>query len=249
MSDVSVIGTGVMGSALVEALSSAGAEVVVWNRTREKAEHLSGPRVRLAASVAEALSSSPLTIMAVTNQKLSRALIEESGADLRGKAVAPLSFVTPEEARDYDAMVKTAGGRYLDVSIPSYPSEVRSGAGIFLISGDRAAYDAHGSWFQRIGRMTTYVDEAPGAAYVSEMAVLLAYLPMAVACFRDFASANTTGSPWSGSKKPFSSCIPFTSDRCSNGSAHKRISRRRTWRHRSTYGGKGRPITPLTCGN
>ena len=48
MSNVSVIGTGAMGSALVEGLKASGARVTVWNRTKEKAEALSGPRVRLA---------------------------------------------------------------------------------------------------------------------------------------------------------------------------------------------------------
>jgi cation diffusion facilitator CzcD-associated flavoprotein CzcO len=58
MSDVSVIGTGSMGSALVEVLAGSGAEVTVWNRTRETAEALSRPKIRLAESPAEALSSS-----------------------------------------------------------------------------------------------------------------------------------------------------------------------------------------------
>lgn len=49
MGDVSVIGTGTMGSALVEALAASGAEVSVWNRSREKAEALSGPTARGSA--------------------------------------------------------------------------------------------------------------------------------------------------------------------------------------------------------
>jgi glycerol-3-phosphate dehydrogenase len=44
MSDVSVIGAGALGSALVEVLAASGAEVMVWNRTATKAEALSGPR-------------------------------------------------------------------------------------------------------------------------------------------------------------------------------------------------------------
>lgn len=46
MSDVSVIGCGNMGSALIGALADAGREVTIWNRTREKAEALAGPHGR-----------------------------------------------------------------------------------------------------------------------------------------------------------------------------------------------------------
>jgi 3-hydroxyisobutyrate dehydrogenase-like beta-hydroxyacid dehydrogenase len=179
MSDVSVIGSGAMGSALVEALAASGAEVTVWNRTRQNAEALSGPRIRVAESVAEALASSPLTIVAVSDQDMSRTLVEAAGTNLRGKVVASTSFVTPDQGRAYDAVVSAAGGHYLDLAIPAYPSEVRARAGIFLTSGEQRAWEAHRHRFEQIGR-ATYVDDAPGAAYISEMAVLLGYLPMAV---------------------------------------------------------------------
>ena len=179
MSDVSVIGSGAMGSALVEAFAASGAEVTVWNRTRHKAEALSGPRIRVAESAAEALTSSPLTIVAVSDQDVSRTLVESAGTDLTGKVVASTSFVTPDQGRAYDAVVSAAGGHYLDLVIPAYPSEVRARAGIFLASGEQRAWEAHRHRFEQIGR-ATYVDDAPGAAYISEMAVLLGYLPMAV---------------------------------------------------------------------
>jgi 3-hydroxyisobutyrate dehydrogenase-like beta-hydroxyacid dehydrogenase len=179
MSDVSVIGTGAMGSALVEVLVASGAEVTVWNRTKEKAEALAGPRVRLAESVAEALTSSPLTVVSVSDHELARSLVDEAGMELEGKVVASTSFVTPDQARAFDTAVGAAGGDYLDLTISAYPSQVRSGAGVFFVSGDRAAYEAHRELFERIGR-ASYVDDAPAAAYISEMAVVLAYAPMAV---------------------------------------------------------------------
>lgn len=179
MSDVTVIGTGTMGSALVEAFAASGAEVVVWNRTREKAEALAGPRVQVAASAVDALAASPLTILAVTDHELARTIVEEAGLDLTGKVSASTSFVTPDQAQAFAAVVHAAGGHYLDLAIPAYPSEVRSGVGVFFVSGDRAGFEAHREHFEGISR-SSFVDGGPGVAFVSEMAVLLAYLPMAV---------------------------------------------------------------------
>lgn len=179
MSDVSVIGTGAMGSALAEALAASGVEVTVWNRTRQKAEELSGPRIGSVGSVGEALTSSALTIVSVSDHELGRTLVEEAGVELDGTVVASTSFVTPAQARTYAATVSVAGGCYLDLSIPAYPSEVRSGAGTFLVSGNPGAFETHRERFEQIGKVT-YIDDAPAAAFVGEMAVLLAYLPMAV---------------------------------------------------------------------
>jgi len=180
MSDVSVIGAGVMGSALIEVFAASGAEVTVWNRTKEKAEALSGQRVNVAESATEALLASPLTIVVVTNHEITRSLLEEANVSLNGRAVASTAFVTPDQARVFNSVVQEAGGRYLDLAIPAYPGEVRAGSGVFLISGEQAAYEEHREWFERIGRTTTYAGNTPGSAYISEMAVLLAYLPMAV---------------------------------------------------------------------
>lgn len=115
----------------------------------------------------------------MSDHELARTLVEEAGPDLQGKVVASTSFATPDQSRAFAAVVSAAGGRYLDLSILAYPSEVQSGAGVFFVSGDRTAYEAHRERLEGIGR-ASYVDEAPAAAYISEMAVLLAYLPMAV---------------------------------------------------------------------
>ena len=64
---VSVIGLGLMGSALAEALLNAGHEVTVWNRTAAKAEPLTAKGARAAASAAEALAASGVTIVCLTN--------------------------------------------------------------------------------------------------------------------------------------------------------------------------------------
>jgi 3-hydroxyisobutyrate dehydrogenase-like beta-hydroxyacid dehydrogenase len=192
MSDVSVVGTGAMGSALVEALAAAGGAVTVWNRTTDKAETLSGRRVGVARSVAEALTASPLTIVAVSDHELARTLVQEAQQDLEGKVVASTSFVTPDQGEAFATVVSAVGGRYLDLEIAASPGEVRSGDGVFLVSGPRAAYEAHREWFERIGR-ATYVNDAPAAAYVSGMAVQLAFFPMAVGLLQGFRIAAAQG--------------------------------------------------------
>jgi 3-hydroxyisobutyrate dehydrogenase-like beta-hydroxyacid dehydrogenase len=140
---------------------------------------LSGPRVRVARSVAEALTSSPLTIVSVSDHEVVRTLVEAAGVDLAGRAVASTSPVDPDQARSFDTVVTAAGGHYLDLAIPRSDGQVRAGAGVFLVSGDRGAYDANRELFDRVGT-ATYVGDAPGAAYVSGLALVLAYLPMAV---------------------------------------------------------------------
>jgi 3-hydroxyisobutyrate dehydrogenase-like beta-hydroxyacid dehydrogenase len=208
MSDVSVLGTGAMGSALVEALAAAGAEVTVWNRTRDKAEALSGRRVGVAKSVAEALTASPITIVAVSDHELARTLVEESGVVLAGRVVASTSFVTPDQAQAFATVVSAAGGTYLDLEIAAMPSQVRAAAGVFLVSGERTAYEAHREHFERIGR-ATFVNEEPASAYISGMAVQLAFFPMAVGLLQGLRIAESQDLSPGWFKKAVLDLYPF----------------------------------------
>jgi len=208
MSDVSVIGTGAMGSALVEGLNASGARVTVWNRTKEKAEALSGPGVCLAESVDEALMSSPLTIMSVSDHEVARSLVARVRKDLDGRVVASTSFVSPDQARELGTVVSKAGGAYLDLEIAAGPRQVRSGAGVFLVSGERTAFEAHREGLERIGRVT-YVNAAPASAYLSGMAVQLAFLPMAVGLLQGARIAESQELSPDGFKKAVLDLYPF----------------------------------------
>lgn len=180
MGDVSVIGCGVMGSALIKTLAEKNNRVTIWNRTREKAQVLAGPLITVAATIDDTLAASPLTIVCVADQDVTRTLLEGAAAEnLRRRTVVSTAFVTLEQARDLDDLVAGAGGQYLDLAIAGYPSQVGTDAAFLLLSGDRGSFDEHRQQFDQLGK-ASYVDDDPGAAFVSEMAVLLPYLPMAV---------------------------------------------------------------------
>ena len=66
-SSVSVLGLGLMGSALAEALLNAGHGVTVWNRTPGKAGSLTEKGANAAASAAEAFDASDVILVCVTN--------------------------------------------------------------------------------------------------------------------------------------------------------------------------------------
>lgn len=208
MSDVSVIGTGAMGSALVEGLKASGAQVTVWNRTKEKAEEVSGPGVRVAESVDDTLMSSPLTILSVSDHEVALTLVEGLTQDLGGRVVASTSFVTPDQAQEFATVVSTAGGAYLDLEIATWPRQVRSGAGVFLVSGERTAFEANRARLERIGRVT-YVSARPASAYLSGMAVLLGFLPMAVGLLQGARIAESQDFSPDGLRKAVLDLYPF----------------------------------------
>jgi len=80
MSDITVIGLGLMGSALVGILLDAGHEVTVWNRSREKAEPLVCDGAKIGKSIADAIEASPILLVCINNYATTTRLLESGDA-------------------------------------------------------------------------------------------------------------------------------------------------------------------------
>ena len=70
MAEVSFIGLGDMGFALANTAAKSGREIVVWNRTKDKALPLVDGNVTVASTPAEAISASPMTVVCVSDYKI-----------------------------------------------------------------------------------------------------------------------------------------------------------------------------------
>ncbi|MFD7666688.1 NAD(P)-dependent oxidoreductase [Streptomyces sp. NPDC059788] len=142
MADVTVIGTGVIGSGVVRACAAAGLEVAVWNRTERRAreaERLS-PRVRVHASAAEAIGSSGITLLCLLNYPVTHRVLEQSGADLSGRLFVQHSSGVPESVGPLQDRVTGGGGRFMEAAILNYPDAIGTDACFTVYGGAPADF-------------------------------------------------------------------------------------------------------------
>lgn len=97
MSDITVIGLGVMGSALAQTLLQSGYKVTVWNRTPNKAADLADRGAITAVSCSEAIAASPLIVICIKSHSDTRQLLE-SAENLKSKNIIELSTGSAPEA-------------------------------------------------------------------------------------------------------------------------------------------------------
>src|SRR5437879_11244168 len=98
-STVTVVGAGVMGSALAAAFLAGERPVTVWNRTSSRAEPLREAGAALADSLADAVRASDVTVMCVADQAAAAELLDQTDvrAGLRGKTLVQLTTGTPAD--------------------------------------------------------------------------------------------------------------------------------------------------------
>jgi 3-hydroxyisobutyrate dehydrogenase-like beta-hydroxyacid dehydrogenase len=173
MSDVTVVGLGLMGSAIGRALVRGGHRVTVWNRTSSKAEPLVEAGATLAPDVAAAVRSSPTVVVCVSSYEVAHSLLSapEVEQHLRDRIVIQLGGGTPQEAQAGERWAQALGAAYLDGEIMVYPEEVGTPAGAILLAGDATVYQRCEPLLRSVAGNLIYVGEEVGAANAYGMAM------------------------------------------------------------------------------
>ncbi|NUP01666.1 MAG: NAD(P)-dependent oxidoreductase [Nonomuraea sp.] len=167
--DISIIGLGLMGSALAGSLLAAGHRVTVWNRTADKADALVAQGATRAATVADAVAASPLVIVCVLDYPAVYDLLD--AVPLDGRVVANLTTGRPAEAREAASWVAGRGGDYLDGGIMAVPYMIGRPGALILYSGSESAYDRHKRTLDAMAE-PRYVGADPGMAPLLDLAML-----------------------------------------------------------------------------
>jgi 3-hydroxyisobutyrate dehydrogenase-like beta-hydroxyacid dehydrogenase len=181
---VTVIGTGVMGSALARALAVAGHQVTAWNRTRSRALPLVSAGVNVADRLTDAVRGSDLVLMCVSNQAAAGELLSDRALTdlLRGRTLVQMTTGTPADGRRNAAWAQPLGIGYVDAAILAYPREIgTAGAEIFYCGPAAAPGRAPGlePVLRALGTVHLVGDDAGQASVVDAALIAFFYGTMA----------------------------------------------------------------------
>ena len=124
-----------MGRALAAAFLRAGHPTTVWNRSAGKADELVARGAVLAATAAEAVAASPLTLVCVLDYDAVHAVIGPAVGALRGRTLVNLASDSPSRARAAALWAAGHGIDYLDGAVMVPVAVVGGPAALVLYSG------------------------------------------------------------------------------------------------------------------
>jgi 3-hydroxyisobutyrate dehydrogenase-like beta-hydroxyacid dehydrogenase len=143
---VAVVGAGRMGAAMAGTLRRAGVEVVVFNRTRSRAEACAEAT---GAAVADTARQAAAGARVVLSSLADDAAVEAaySGPDgvvaglQEGTVVCESSTIDPGTVRRLGPLVSERGAFLLDTPVSGSVSTVEAGQLTFMVGGDPAVLD------------------------------------------------------------------------------------------------------------
>ena len=176
MTDITVIGLGLMGAALARALHEARHGVTVWNRSPERMRPFAETGVATADDVGAAISASPVVLICIDNYAVTDALLApaEITDRLKGRTVVQLSTGTPKEAAEAADRMAALGIDYIDGAILAGPAQIGTAEGHILLCGNEAAYRKIATMLGSLGERVVFLGENVRAAATLDLAWLAA---------------------------------------------------------------------------
>jgi 3-hydroxyisobutyrate dehydrogenase len=171
MTDIAFLGTGLLGSALIEAAARRGGDrITVWNRTIEKARTLEPFGVQVADSPAAAVRGAARVHLVLKDDAVVEAVIAALRPGLADDTIiVDHSTTQPELTAARAARLKAAGVRYLHCPVFIGPAAARAGQGSILAAGPRVLFDVVEPALARMAQRVQYAGERPDLAAVYKL--------------------------------------------------------------------------------
>ncbi len=155
---IGFIGMGHLGKTLAKRLLSQDVELIVWNRTREKAEDLG---VEIADSPAALISRVQIVFMNLYDSEAVKTVIMGKDGllegDYRGKVVVDTTTNHFESVATFHELLKEHNASYLETNILGSVVPAMHGALTILVSGEKDAYERVLPHIKKIGKDIFYL--------------------------------------------------------------------------------------------
>lgn len=156
MKTIAFLGTGLMGKPMAERLVTAGFPVMVWNRTRAKAEPLLAAGAKWGGSSVEAVGGADVVITMLTNaQAVEQVVFESRAAEAmsKGATAIDMTSTSPPVARDHASKLATRGVHYIDAPVSGGTRGASAGTLAIMAGGDAQTIAELGPVFAAMGNV------------------------------------------------------------------------------------------------
>jgi 2-hydroxy-3-oxopropionate reductase len=153
---IGFIGLGLMGKPMAGNLLKAGFPVVVWNRTKARADELVHEGARLGASPRDVAAQADVLITIVSDPPAVEQIMWGADGVLaglrRGSTMIDSSTISPDLARRAAAACTEKGADYLDAPVTGGDWGAKKGELIFMIGGKAEVFERVKPVFEALGK-------------------------------------------------------------------------------------------------
>jgi 3-hydroxyisobutyrate dehydrogenase-like beta-hydroxyacid dehydrogenase len=211
------IGTGRMGYEMAARLAKGGCDLLVWNRTAEKAQPLARYGAKVARLLPDLASRDIVFCMVSTWDDVKQVIGKLLSAPDKPRMVVECSSISLDGSAELRKILKEKGVQYLAAPVSGNAKVIKAGKLTFVVSGPKSAYEAARPYLDMIGVGSSYVGEGELARIAKichnvflgvviqnlcEITILAQKAGMPRHAFLDFLNKSVMGSMFTRYKTP-----------------------------------------------
>ena len=212
------IGAGRMGYEMAGRLAKAGADVMVWNRTKAKAEPLTKYGAKIADQVSELAARDIVFCMVATWTDVKEVITKLlASGKTKPKMVIECSSISLEGSAALREILESKNIQYLAAPVSGNAKVIRAGKLTFVCSGPQKAFDIAKPYLNLIAANSSYVGEGERSRIVkichnvflgvvtqslAEITILAQKAGVPRHAFLDFINQSVMGSTFTRYKTP-----------------------------------------------
>jgi 3-hydroxyisobutyrate dehydrogenase len=140
---IALLGTGLLGSGMVQRFLRSDTQVTVWNRTAAKARALEPFGAAVAATPQEAVADAERVHFVLPDDTVVNAILQQIAPSLkRGAIVVDHSTTLPEATKARAGQLRANGIRYVHAPVFMSPQMAADGVGLMIVSAAQSDFDA-----------------------------------------------------------------------------------------------------------
>jgi 3-hydroxyisobutyrate dehydrogenase-like beta-hydroxyacid dehydrogenase len=211
------IGTGRMGYEMAARLAKGGCDLLVWNRTAEKAQPLAQYGAKVARLLPDLASRDIVFCMVSTWDDVKQVIGKLLSGPDKPRMVVECSSISLDGSAELRKILKEKGVQYLAAPVSGNAKVIKAGKLTFVVSGPQSAYEAARPYLDMIGVGSSYVGEGELARIAKichnvflgvviqnlcEITILAQKAGMPRHAFLDFLNKSVMGSMFTRYKTP-----------------------------------------------
>ncbi|URN03399.1 NAD(P)-dependent oxidoreductase [Actinomadura madurae] len=160
MTQIAVLGTGIMGAPMARNLLRDGHQVVAWNRTRDRAEPLAADGAAVADSPAGAVRDAEVVITMLNDADTALSVMKDAVPALRsGQVWAQMGTVGVADLPALAGFAAEHGLTFVDSPVQGTKQPAEQGKLVILAAGPQEAREVLEPVFGAVGARTLWLDE------------------------------------------------------------------------------------------
>ena len=194
--NIGIIGTGFLGKAVAIRLLSTGHKVIVYNRTKNKAESLKNIGAIVVDTPKDLAQACDLVITIVKDSEAVESVSFDKNGIIHGKheglTVADMSTISPISSQKIAKRFLENGISMIDTPVMGGPRLAEKGELVVMIGGKKEVYEKYKHVFDHIGNKTFYLGEN-GSGHAMKLAMNLQISLLALALSEGITLAKRAG--------------------------------------------------------